>query len=221
MRASVLEAFWILNLVIEIPLAGIMYRRNLHRQFPIFFAYILFQVAGFAILFPLYHWGSSTDYSFAYWITSIVCWVFGFKVIREIFSDVFRLFPAQKDMGILLFRRAALVTAGLVFLLVCSTLFTLNDEIIGMERCVRFSQCMLILFLFRFSRYFRVSWRQQSIGIVLGFGWLAGVSLVISFLYSERAIQTATLNLLNVISYSLSLIVWITYAAFPSVECPV
>ena len=132
MRASVLEAFWILNLVIEIPLAGIMYRRNLHRQFPIFFAYILFQVAGFAILFPLYHWGSSTDYSFAYWITSIVCWVFGFKVIREIFSDVFRLFPAQKDMGILLFRRAALVTAGLVFLLVCSTLFTLNDEIIGM-----------------------------------------------------------------------------------------
>ena len=56
MQASVhaVEALWMFHPVIEIPLAGIMYRRKLHRQFPVFFAYILFQVVGFAILFPLY-----------------------------------------------------------------------------------------------------------------------------------------------------------------------
>lgn len=218
--AHVIEALWIFHPVIEIPLAGIMYRRNLHRQFPIFFAYILFQVAGFAILFPLYRSHGFMEYFAAYWVSAVACWVFGFKVIREVFSDVFRAFPAQKDMGMVLFRWAALVTAGLVFLLLVSTLFrpgtTLEDGMIAMERCVRFSQCMLILFLLRFSRYLRVSWRQQSIGIALGFGWFAGVELVVFFLYSARAIQTATLDLLNFIAYSLTLIVWITYAAFPA-----
>jgi hypothetical protein len=48
-----------------------MYRRKLHRQFPIFFAYILFQVVGFAILFPFYLSSSSADYCFAYWISAL------------------------------------------------------------------------------------------------------------------------------------------------------
>jgi hypothetical protein len=94
MQASVqvVEALRIFHPAIEIPLTGIMYRRELHRQFPIFFAYILFQVVGFAILFPLYLSRSSADYCFAYWIGAIACWVFGFKVIHEVFSDGFRLF---------------------------------------------------------------------------------------------------------------------------------
>jgi hypothetical protein len=222
MQASVhvVEALWIIHPVIEIPLAGIMYRRKLHRQFPIFFAYILFQVAGFAILFPLYRSRDFMEYFDAHWVSAIACWVFGFKVIREILSDVFRLFPAQKDMGMLLFRWAVLVTGGLVFLLLASTLFTpgatLDDGMIAMERCVRFSQCMLILFLLVFSRHVGVSWRQQGIGIALGFGWFAGVELVVFLLYSERAIETATLNLLNLAAYSLTLIVWIVYVAFPA-----
>jgi hypothetical protein len=75
MQASV----HVVDPVIEIPLAGIMYRRKLHQQFPIFFAYILFQVVGFAILFPLYLSRSSADYFFAYWISAMACWVFGLR----------------------------------------------------------------------------------------------------------------------------------------------
>ena len=103
MQASVnaVEALWIVHPVIEIPLAGIMYWRKLHRQFPIFFAYILFQVAQFVILFPLFRSDSVMEYFLAYWISAIACWVFGFKIIHEIFSDVFRLFPAQKNTKVL------------------------------------------------------------------------------------------------------------------------
>ena len=154
MQTSVhaVEALWIFHPVIEIPLAGIMYRRKLHRQFPVFFAYILFQVVGFAILFPLYRSRSSTDYFFAYWIDAIACWVFGFKVIHEIFSDVFRPFPALKDMGTVLFRWAALVTPLLMFVILASSSSgsdTLpRDGLIGTERRVRFIQCALILISF-------------------------------------------------------------------------
>src|SRR5580704_15622196 len=146
-NVHVVEALWIFHPVIEIPLAGIMYRRKLHRQFPIFFAYILFQVVGFAILFPLYLSRSSADYFFAYWISAIACWVFGFKVIHEVFSDVFRLFPAQKDMGTVLFRWGALMTPLLLFMLLTSPgePDALWGGLIAVERCVRFTQCALIL----------------------------------------------------------------------------
>jgi hypothetical protein len=56
MQASMhlVEALWSFHPVMEIVLAVIMYRRKLHRQFPIFFVYIVFQVALFAIIFPIY-----------------------------------------------------------------------------------------------------------------------------------------------------------------------
>jgi hypothetical protein len=224
MQASVnaVEALWIVHPVIEIPLAGIMYWRKLHRQFPIFFAYILFQVAQFVILFPLFRSDSVMEYFLAYWISAIACWVFGFKIIHEIFSDVFRFFPTQKDMGMVLFRWAALVTAGLVLVLLASTAVMpgtpLGGGMIAVERGVRFTQCALILFLLLFSGHMGVSWRQHSIGIALGFVWFAGVELVVFVLYSGGAIQQLTLNLLNLVAYSLALIVWITYAAFPATD---
>ena len=154
MQASfnLVEALWIVHPVIELPLAGIMYWRKLHRQFPIFFAYILFQVVQFVILFPLYRWGSSTNYFYAYWISAIICWVFGFKLIHEVFSDGFRLFPALKDMGTVLFRWAALMTPLLMFVILASSSSgsdTLpRDGLIGTERRVRFIQCALILISF-------------------------------------------------------------------------
>ena len=221
MQTSVhaVEALWIFHPVIEIPLAGIMYRRKLHRQFPVFFAYILFQVVGFAILFPLYRSRSSTDYFFAYWIDAIACWVFGFKVIHEVFSDVFRPFPALKDMGTVLFRWAALVTPLLMFVILASS-SSGSDALsmyglIAAERCVRFTQCALILFLLLFSRYVEISWRKQSIGIALGYGWFAGVELFAFMFYYGGAI-TRVAESLNIAAYSLTLIVWITYVAFPA-----
>jgi hypothetical protein len=221
MQASInaVEALWICHPLIEIPLAAIMYRRKLHRQFPIFFAYILFNLVCFAILFPLYRSDSSMAYFFAYWIGAIACWVFGFKVIREILLDVFRRFPDQKKVGLMLFRWAALVAAGSVLLLVVSTSAgpdtSLVAVMIAIEKCVRIAQCALIFLLLLFCRHMGISWRQQSIGIVLGFGWFAGVEVIAFMLYSGRAIHQSTLDLLNVIAYSLSLIAWIAYTAFP------
>jgi len=219
MQASfnLVEALWIVHPVIELPLAGIMYWRKLHRQFPIFFAYILFQVVQFVILFPLYRWGSSTNYFYAYWISAIICWVFGFKIIHEVFSDVFRPFPAVESVGVVMFRWAVPVTGLLLFMLLTSPgePDALWGGLIAVERCVRFTQCALILFVLLFSRSLGVSWRQQNIGIALGYGWFEGVELLAFPLLSGGATHQTSLNLLNIVTYSLALIVWITYAAFP------
>jgi len=220
MQASVnlVEALWILHPVIEIPLAGILYGRKLHRQFPIFFAYILFQAVQFAISFPIYRWGSSTNYFYAYWISAIICWIFGFKIIHEVFSDVFRPFPVIRSVGMVMFRWAVPVTGLLLFMLLTSPGESngLWGGLIAVARSVRFTQCALILFLLMCSRSLGVSWRQQNIGIALGYGWFAGVELLAFPLLSGGTTHQTNLNLLNVVAYSLALIVWITYAAFPA-----
>jgi len=222
MQASmhVVEALWSFHPVMEIFLAVIMYQRKLHRQFPIFFAYILFQVAQFSILFPIYHsQGASDSYWFAYWVCAIVSWVFGFKIIQEVFLAVLRPFPALQSAGRLIFRWATATTALSIFLLMASGV-PLDSPSAGLliyaERFARFAQCALILFILMFSRFIRISWRQPSLGIVLGYGWFAGVELFAFLLYSGRVVDRVALDLVNVVAYGLSLIVWATYIAFPA-----
>jgi hypothetical protein len=219
MQASVnlVEALWILHPVIEIPLAGILYGRKLHRQFPIFFAYILFQAVQFAISFPIYRWGSSTNYFYAYWISAIICWIFGFKIIHEVYSDVCRPFHALNDMVTVMMKWTGLV---LLLLAIVFGAFTdaplhtpLLETMIVLEHCVRLTQCALILLLVLVSSHLGVSWRRQSIGIALGFGWFAGVELIAFGLYFGGQVPDPALDLLDIAAYSLALIVWIGYAA--------
>ena len=54
MHVNLKDALWIAHPVLELSLAGVMYWRRLHRTFPVFFAYIVFQVLNFLILFPIY-----------------------------------------------------------------------------------------------------------------------------------------------------------------------
>ena len=80
---------------------------------------------------------------------------------------------------------------------------------------MRFIQCALILFLLLFSSYLGLSWRKQSIGIALGYGWFAGVELFAFMFYYGGAINHVA-ELLNTVAYSLTLIVWIAYVASPA-----
>src|SRR5580704_4008870 len=103
MSAQMQLTLWIAHPVLELALAGVMFWRRLHRTFPVFFAYVLFQVLSFLVLFPIYRSGSVMPYFYAYWISAAISLAIGFKVIHEIFLDVLRPYPNLKDLGTLLF----------------------------------------------------------------------------------------------------------------------
>src|SRR3982074_2263253 len=109
MNANIQLALWIAHPVLQLSLAGLMFWRRLHRAFPVFFAYIVFEVLNFLVLFPIYRFGSTSAYFYAYWISAAISLAIGFKVIHEIFLDVLRPYPNLKDLGTLLFKWAALV----------------------------------------------------------------------------------------------------------------
>src|SRR5882762_10848008 len=106
---STVQALWFAQPLLQSAAAGMMLWRKLFRKFPIFFSYLVSQVFVFALVFITYQWGSYRQYFYSYWICSIISLVIGFKVIHEIFLDVFRPYHALKDLGSVLFKWAALV----------------------------------------------------------------------------------------------------------------
>src|SRR5437764_2710291 len=172
---------WMAHPTLQLAVGGVMFSRKIHRTFPVFFVYILSQIATFSVTFPFFQWGEYEYFFYAYWILAAVSLAIGFSVIHEVFLDVFRPYHALKDLGSVLFKWAALV----MLLVACVVAAAspagqegpLVQAVLTVQRCIRVIQCGLILFLLVFSKYLGVSWRQHSFGISLGFGGFASVEL--------------------------------------------
>lgn len=65
MRLHLIDyVFWCLSPVVMTAIAACILRKGLHREFPFFFNYIVFQVASFAVELPLHNW---TNFFYVYW----------------------------------------------------------------------------------------------------------------------------------------------------------
>jgi hypothetical protein len=218
--ASVVHALWVAHPILESCLAVMMLWRKEHRKFPIFFAYVISQILNFMILYPVHEMGNLRAYFYVYWIAAAISVAIGFRVIHEIFLDIFRPYHTLKDLGTVLFKWAALVM--LLVALVMAVVSPGGQDpvvqaVIIAQRCVRVIQCGLTLFLLVFSQYLGVSWRQQSFGIALGFGGFASTELIGVALRSGGQIGSdGTLALLNTAAYTFALLTWIGYASVKS-----
>lgn len=213
-------ALWIAHPVLQLAVAAAMIRRKLYRSFPFFFAYIVCQILIFSVLFPIYRSDNYELYFYVYWTTTAVSVALGFKVIHEIFIDIFRPYHTLKDLGSVLFK-----WAGLVMLLVAGVVAAsspvsesgpLVQAVLTLQRSVRVIQCGLVFFLLVFSRYLGISWRQRSFGIALGFGSFAAIELAMIALRVGTYISEPTLNLLNMAAYNSAIIVWFSYCMLRS-----
>jgi hypothetical protein len=210
-------ALWFAHPVLQAVLVGILYCRKLHRDFPIFFSYVAFQILVFAVLFPMHSDRFYTLFYYSSWGTTAVSVVLGFFVIHELFQDVFRPYHTLRDLGSVLFKWAALVmllVAGVVAASTASaTEEPLRTGIMTLQRSVRVVQCGLILFLLVFSRYLGTNWRQKSFGVALGFGCFASIELALVAINAATDIvfnQRLT-DFVNMSAYNITILIWIGY----------
>jgi hypothetical protein len=213
-------ALWIAHPVLQSAVAAAMIRRKIYRSFPFFFTYTLCQILIFAILFSVYRADAYELFFYLYWATTAVSVGLGFKVIHEIFVDIFRPYHTLRDLGSVLFK-----WAGLVMLLVSGVVAAsspaiesgpLVQAILTLQRSVRVVQCGLVFFLLVFSKYLGISWRQRSFGIALGFGGFASLELAMLALRVGSYISESTLSLLNMGAYNCAIAVWFVYACVES-----
>jgi hypothetical protein len=216
------NVLWFGHPILQAAVAAVMLRRKIIRSFPVFFSYIIAQIAIFAITYSVYRAGSYGWFFYTYWLGQAVSVFLGFKVIHEVFLDVFRPYHTLKDLGTVLFRWAGLVMM-LVALVVAFTTprgqTPLSEAILTTERCVRVIQCGLVMFLLVFSRYLGISWRQHSFGIALGFGVYAMVELLLVALGVGGIgvhLSDTFVSLTNMAIYNCAAVVWFAYFAMKS-----
>jgi hypothetical protein len=210
-------ALWFAHPVLQAALVGIMLWRKLHRTFPVFFSYLVFQIAVFALTFPLRGVRFYTIFFYVYWATTAISVILGFRVIHEIFLDVFRPYHTLRDLGSVLFKWAGLVMLLVAGVVAASTASASEDPfptgIMTLQRSVRVVQIGLILFLLVFSRYLGTNWRQKSFGIALGFGAFAGIelSLVALSASNSNVFGQILTSFINMVAYNLTILTWTGY----------
>jgi hypothetical protein len=212
------SCLWFAQPLLQLVVAIIVWRRQLHKLFPAFMAFLLAQVGIFVVTYPVYAvMGSENKWYFGlFWLSQAMNAVLNFKIIHEVFLDVFRPYHALKDLGTPVFK-----WAGLVMLLVAVVVAASNslDEdpvthaVLTLQRSVRLVQFGLILFLILFSRFLGVSRKQVGFGIALGSGFSGGVQLILLALHSGGIIRQGTLNLVDMVCYNVALLIWVGYAS--------
>jgi hypothetical protein len=206
---------WYVQPILQSVVAVILWRRKLHKQFPAFFVYLLAQVVNFAIIFPLWYSGNYQFYFGFFWMGEAVNAILGFKVIHEVFLDVFRPYHTLKDLGTLLFKWAGVVMLLVSVVVAFSNSFDQSPvvhAVTTLQRSVLIVQLGLILFMLLFSRFLGVSRKQISFGISLGFGLFAGVELLLMALNSGGFVKQPVFNLINMMTDNVAILVWLSYS---------
>lgn len=215
MSSSQLQtALWVAQPVLSTAVALVMYRRRQHKVFPVFFAYTVTQIFAFVVQFTVYEMAASRAYFCTFWAGAVINLIFEFKIIHEIFLDVFRPYHALKDLGTSLFKWAALVMVLVSAVLISSDsgwADPIGRNILVLKRCVQVIQCGMVLFLLAFCKPLGVSWRRPSFGIAIGFGICATCQLVSYALFSGGHFSNETLNIATMSVYNVGVAIWLSY----------
>jgi hypothetical protein len=214
---------WIAPHILQVIIAVVMIRRRLIREFPMFLAYTIFEVVQGGALFILDHSARVSPYQYweVYWVVQGVTIALRFAVIYEIFSHVFRPYPALRELSQILFRWATVV---LVLVAVAVAAYAPGNGthliVSGIKivaRTASLVQSGLLVFLFLFSSYFRLSWRSYVYGIAVGMGIFASVDLATSAIRaaSEIAEGSHAFNFLSMAVYHCCVLIWLVYMLAP------
>ena len=221
---------WIAPHVLQVIIAAVMIRRRLVREFPIFLAYTIFEFVQGGTLFILDHSARVSPYQYweAYWLAQGVSIVLRFAIIYEIFSHLFRSYPALQELSQIMFRWATVV---LVLAALAVAAYAPGDGahliISGVkivDRTVGVVQSGLLVFLFLCASYFRLSWRSYVFGIAVGMGIFASVDLATSAIRaaSDIADGSHAFNFLSMAAYHCCVVIWLLYMLAPeSARCTV
>ncbi|MGD0792904.1 MAG: hypothetical protein ABR920_14150 [Terriglobales bacterium] len=217
---------WISPHAILGVLVVILCKRRLYREFPCFFAYVLYEIAEFILMFALLSAPSVTEeqYAYAYYATLMLSVALRFGVIDEVSKDLFR---DSQFLKVSAKRVLQCVTGLLLVMGVLLAVYAPGDNsarwIAGVSvvnRGAAMVQSGLLLSLLLFSRFLGLSWRRPAFGITLGLGALTSVDLAIYALRAEFSsdVWVPYLNLLITGTYLVCVSIWIGYLLAPELE---
>jgi hypothetical protein len=206
-------------------LGYVFWAKNLQRRFPAMSAYLALRVISTPVLLAVLWvqsqtWGHNyfVVYFFAYWAVYIASAVILFFICMEIFRSVLAGFSGLMRFSSVIFRWAA-ITSVIVSLSNISFghrgILITSDIAIALMRSVSVLELCLLAFLCLAMNALRMTVRDLSFGLALGFGLMSANDFVLASLLSSSTSLIAPLQFVSEAVTLLALGIWVTYAALP------
>ncbi len=217
------DVLWLAGPVLQLVLIVVLLRTKLARQFPFFFAYTVYEIASNAVLFGLYRGQYGKSYFYTFWICRALSILMGFGALYEIFAFALRPYTGLRDLGMMMFRWAALLLLLISGVMAgsgaSSQLASVTKTLVNLELSMGVMQFGLLMFMFICASSLGLSWRTPAFGIALGFGISAASELLVSSLKAHlwRG-WDVSLNLLGSAAYDVSVVLWLGYMLMPATQ---
>jgi hypothetical protein len=213
---------WIAPNVLTAVLAACIWRRGLHRQYPVFSYYLIFVSLEGLCLYALdvIPWVSSTIWWSAFWVGAIIEGLWKVVVIAELLHHLLHSWPSVAKLG-----RNLVSGAGVILVLVAAVAaaFAAPDNapwLIGgahiLSQTLYLIESGVIISIFVLAACFKVPWDRTSFGIALAFaivwcGHLAFWAVVAGGLVRNRGWE----DLAFMGTYHLGVLIWFYYLLIP------
>lgn len=210
---------WVGPHVLQAVLAVLLWRRGFHKQFPAFFAYLIYGAVEQLTLWTMDVLPLSLVGVLAYWRTAyagtVIEGLLTLAVTREVFFHLVRSNPSHVGQG-----KRLLILTGTVLVLLAALAaarapavpgqFPLIVHVYSLLMGLYLVLSGLILFLFLFASYHGLTWDRLTLGVAVGFGidWCehtAAWALIASGLRDTR------LDFLNMVTYHICVLIWFYY----------
>jgi hypothetical protein len=215
------------ELVLWAALAIVFVSKGLHRRFPAMGYYLALRAISTALLmFVLYEvsqpWSREIHarqiYGFGFLAAYLASAVLLFFVCIEIFRSALSAFPGIAKLAIVIFRWAAMV-AVIVSLSSISYahagLYVFSEILYGLMHSVSVLELCLLAFLCLSMNALRLTVRDLSFGIALGFGLMSTGEFIVASLSSHLSSLSGPVDFVYESSILVALAIWMVYSILP------
>jgi hypothetical protein len=224
MRLHLLDyILWLTSPTLLLGVWVAMHKRGLHREYPWFFNYIIFQIACTLVELALSHSHSGELYYFSFTGIALSS-LLSIAVLHDLLKSGFQISGiAAKLSGFML-------ATTLVILVVTrmspinardgnDVLEILTELISQTYRATQIAQFALVVLLFAMRRSLGISRRDLLFGITLGIGLFVMPSILLTVAQGHGGLwRTRTWGRIHAVAYLVSCAIWLGYAIAGSVR---
>ncbi len=215
------------EIVLWAALAVLFFRKDLHRRFPAMGMYLGLRAISTPLLMLVLReesqpWARdfhlSQIYSFGFFAMYIATTVLLFFICIEIFRSALAAFPGIAKLAIVIFRWAAFVSVIVSLTSISYAhkgIYIIADISYGLMRSVSVLELCLLAFLCLSMNALRLTVRDVSFGIALGFGIMSSADFIIASWISRVASLTDPLQFVYEALIIGTLAIWTIYCVIP------
>lgn len=214
---------WVAPHLLLAVAAIVMFRRQLHRTFPVFFGYLLFEISQFCLLFAMSRIFAMTR---SEWLASAYQEVdlfgragsvaFRFGVIQEILEASVARAPSLRKTMAWMLRCSAAFLALLAAIFIGSVYSWSVREMVfpvyAVKHTLNIVQCGLLAFVCLWHRFLGLKMQHLVVGIMLGMGFVAGLEPFLDALKDFRVVDSQIVDLMQMGAYHVSVLIWLYFA---------